>query len=188
VKIPFAAALVAALAIPSLARAETIGLRIGVEAPLWTHDKNRPSGNQSFTIGDTVQPAIDALLTYKPDPILGFEFEFREGFSSSGGANYRRTGTAIGPGLRIQPDGSPLYIRASLPIHVEPNPVTLGLRGAVGFDIPIAVIGLYIEGAVDTSLVGGAVANLGGTSTSTKDVGPFDLTVISAGAGVRFAF
>jgi hypothetical protein len=71
---------------------------------------------------------------------------------------------------------------------VEPSPVTLGLRGAVGLDIPIAVIGLYIEGAVDTSLVGGAVANLGGTSTSTKDVGPFDLTVVSVGAGVRLAF
>jgi hypothetical protein len=186
VKIPYAAALLAVLALPSIARAETIGVRLGVEAPLWTHDKNRPSGNQSYTIGDTLQPAINVLLSYKPDPIFAFEAEFREGFASSGGTNYSRTGTAIGPGLRIQPDGSPIYIRASLPIHVEPSPVTVGLRGAVGFDIPIAVIGLYLEGAVDTSLAGGTVTGLGGTSA--PNVGPFDLTTISAGAGLRFAF
>jgi hypothetical protein len=186
VKITFAIALLATLAVPSLARADTVGLRIGVEAPLWTHDKNRGT-NQSYSIGDSLQPAINALLSYKPDPLLAFDLEFREGFAHTGD-NYSRTGTAIGPGLRLQPSGFPLYVRASVPIHVEPSPVTVGLRGAVGFEIPLVVLSIYAEGAVDTTLAGGAVANLSGAGTSTSNVGFGDLTTISAGTGLWFKF
>jgi hypothetical protein len=185
VRIPFAIALLVAVAVPSLARAEGVGLRVGLEAPLYTHN-SVGNTSQSYNIGDTLQPAINALLTYKADPVFGFEVEFREGFASTGGTNYSRTGTAIGPGLRIQPDGSPLYLRAALPVHVEPSPVTVGLRGAVGFDIVFAVVGIYLEGAVDTSLAGGTVTNLAGTSSD--NVGPFDITTVSAGAGLAFKF
>lgn len=188
-KIPVAIALFAAVAVavPSAARAETVGIRLGVEAPLYTH--NKISGTStSYNIGDTFQPAIDGLLSYKPDPLIAFEAEIREGFASTGGSNYSRTGTAIGPGLRLQPSGFPLYVRASLPIHVEPSPVVMNLRGAAGLEFPIAVVSIYLEGAVDTSLVGGSIPNPTGATTTSTSIGAFDLTSVSAGAGLWFKF
>jgi hypothetical protein len=187
VKIPFAIALLAAAVVPSVARADTVDLRVGVEAPLWTHDKNRAT-SQSYSIGDTLQPALNVLLGFKTNPLLAFDLEFREGFASTGGTNFSRTGTAIGPGLRLQPTGFPVYVRASVPIHVEPSPVTVGLRGAAGLEFSLVVVSLYLEGAVDTTLAGGSVANLSGTSTSTSNVGFGDLTTISGGAGLWFKF
>ncbi|GAC1345884.1 MAG: hypothetical protein NVS2B9_20360 [Myxococcales bacterium] len=186
--ISFAALLLAATtAIPSTARAEEFGLRIGLEAPIYT--STRYSGRtQSYNIGDTLQPAINAILTYKPDPVVGFDLEFREGFYHSGDSNkYSRTGTAIGPGLRFSAPLLPVYARVSLPIHVEPSPVVVGLRGAAGLEFGVAVVALYIEAAVDTSLVGGAIAGPTGTSTG-PNVKPFDLTTVSMGTGLRFTF
>jgi hypothetical protein len=182
----FAALLLAAAAIPSVAQAEEFGLRIGVEAPIYSHVKGAyPS--QSYSIGDSLQPAINAIITYKPDPIVGFDLEIREGFAHTGGNKYDRTGTAIGPGLRFSVPLVPLYARVSLPIHVEPSPVVVGLRGAAGLEFGIPVVSLYLEAAIDTSLVGGAVSGLTGTSTG-PNVGPFDQTTISVGTGLRFAF
>lgn len=182
--IPFAAALLATLAIPSLARAETFGVRLGLEAPLYTHNKINGQST-SYTIGDSLQPAVNVLLSYKPDPLFAFEAELREGFAHTGN-NYDRTGTAIGPGIRLQPLAVPVYVRASLPIHVEPSPVVVGLRGAAGLELGLVAFSLYLEGAADFSLVGGSVTNLAGTSSS--NIGPFDQTVISAGGGVWFKF
>jgi hypothetical protein len=185
--ISFAALLLAAAAIPSTARAEEFALRIGVEAPVYT--TQRYAGKTySYNIGDTLQPAINAIITYKPDPIVGFELEFREGFAHTGGSGYSRTGTAIGPGLRFSAPLLPLYARVSLPIHVEPSPVVVGLRGAAGLEFGVAIVNLYLEGAVDTSLVGGAIG-AGPLATATgPNVGPFDLTTVSLGTGLRFAF
>src|SRR5258708_4076342 len=74
-------------------RAETYALRLGLEAPLYTH--NSITGRStSYTIGDTLQPAVDVLLSYKPFPLVAFEAELREGFASTG-SGYNRTGTAI---------------------------------------------------------------------------------------------
>lgn len=179
----FAAALVA-FAVPSVAHAEMFGFRAGLEAPLYTHNKVN-NQSSSYTIGDSLQPAVNVLLSYKPDPVFAFEAEFREGFAHTG-SNYNRTGTAIGPGIRLQPLDVPVYVRASLPIHVEPSPVVVGLRAAAGLDIGLVAFSLYLEGAVDFSLVGGSVTNLAGTSSS--NIGPFDQDVISAGAGVWFRF
>jgi|GEM_PF-345057 len=185
-KLSIPLALLAAALLPLAAHAETAAVRVGLEAPLYTRYK--ANGNStSYSIGDSLQPAINLLLSYKPDPVLAFEVEFREGFAHTGD-NYSRTGTAIGPGLRLSPAGLPLYVRASLPIHVEPSPVVVGLRAAGGLEIPLAVLSLYLEVAVDTSLVGGAVANNGGTSTGSSNVGPFDITTVSGGGGVWFKF
>jgi hypothetical protein len=184
--ISFAALLLAAAAIPSAAHAEEWGLRIGVEAPIYSHYKYSNT-SQSYSIGDTLQPAINAIITYKPDPVVGFDLEFREGFTHTGSGPYSRTGTAIGPGLRFSAPLLPIYARVSLPIHVEPSPVVVGLRGAAGLEFGIAVVSLYLEGAVDTSLVGGAVTSLNGTSTG-PNVGPFDQATVSVGTGLRFTF
>jgi hypothetical protein len=174
-------------AVPSSARAETIGVRAGLEAPIYT--KIASSGfSQSYTIGDTLQPAVNILLTYKPLPVVGFDFEFREGFAHTGSSNqYSRTGTAIGPGLHLSAPGLPLFVRASLPIHVEPSPVVMGLRGAAGLEFSLVLLSIYAEAVVDTSLVGGAVSNAAGTA-SGPNVGPFDQTVISLGTGVWLKF
>jgi hypothetical protein len=90
--------------------------------------------------------------------------------------------------LRLQPTGFPVYVRASLPIHVEPSPVVMNLRGAAGLEFPIAVVSIYLEGAVDTSLVGGSIETPTGTTTTSRSIGAFDLTTVSAGAGLWFKF
>lgn len=185
-KTAFAAlCLAAAAAVPSSARAETVGLRLGLEAPLYTH--NSVSGaSRSYSIGDSLQPAINALISYKPLPVMSFDIELREGFAHTGGSSYDRTGTAIGPGITLSAPVLPVYVRASLPIHVEPSPVVVGLRGAAGLEFSFVVASIYLEAAVDTSLAGGSINNAAGTSS--PNVGTFDLTTISGGAGVWFKF
>jgi len=164
----------------SPARAETYALRLGLEAPLYTHFSSS-GASTSYTIGDTLQPAVDVLLSYKPLPIVAFEVELREGFAGTG-TGYQRTGTAIGPGLRISAPVLPVYARASLPIHVEPSPVFVGFRAAGGLEFSLVVLSIYLEAAVDFSLVGGSVA------TGASNIGPFDETSVSGGAGVWFKF
>ena len=180
------AAILAAAVLPSTAHAEDYALRLGLEAPLYTHSKYNGQSN-SYSIGDTLQPAINLLLSYKPDPVLAFEIEAREGFAHTGDGRYDRTGTAIGPGLRLSAPLLPVYVRASLPIHVEPSPVVVGLRAAGGLEFSLIAFSIYLEVAVDTSLVGGSVNGLNGTSTGSN-VGPFDLTTVSAGSGIWFKF
>lgn len=174
------AALLFSTALP--AHAETYALRLGLEAPLYTHDAiTRRSTN--YSIGDTLQPAVDVLLSYKPFPVVAFEAELREGFASTG-SGYQRTGTSIGPGLRISLPVLPVYARASLPIHVEPNPVFVGFRAAGGLEFSLVVVSLYIEAAWDFSLVGGNAA----TGPTASNVGPFDQNSVSGGAGLWFKF
>jgi hypothetical protein len=167
----------------SPARAETFALRLGVEAPLYTRD-NTTGRSTSYTIGDTLQPAVDLLVSYKPFPVVAFEGELREGFTSTG-TGYKRTGTAIGPGLRISLPVLPVYARASLPIHVEPSPVFVGFRAAGGLEFSLVLLSIYLEAALDFSLVGGNIAT---GPTTSNSVGPFDLTSVSGGAGVWFKF
>ena len=174
------AALLFMTALP--ARAETYALRLGLEAPLYTHVSST-GVSTSYTIGDTLQPAVDVLLSYKPFPLVAFEAELREGFASTG-SGYKRTGTAIGPGLRISMPVLPLYARASLPIHVEPSPVFVGFRAAGGLEFSLVVVSIYLEAALDFTLVGGSVA----TGPTASNIGPFDMTSVSGGAGLWFKF
>lgn len=181
---------VAAAAVPAAARAETIGVRLGLEAPIYTH-WSVTGATQSYTIGDTLQPAVNILLSYKPLPLISFDAEFREGFTHtgsnrSGQVPFNRTGTAIGPGVTLSAPLIPIYVRASLPIHVEPSPVVVGLRGAAGLELSFVIASLYLEAAVDTSLAGGSINNAQGTST--PNVGAFDLTTVSLGTGIWFKF
>jgi hypothetical protein len=178
---------VAAAAVPGAARAETIGIRGGFEAPIWTR-WSTTGLTQSYTIGDTLQPAVNILLSYKPLPIISFDAEFREGFTHTGNGHppFSRTGTSIGPGVTLSVPLLPIYARASLPIHVEPSPVIVGLRGAAGLELSFVIASLYLEAAVDTSLAGGSPN--GPAGVSTPNVGTFDLTTVSLGAGVWFKF
>jgi hypothetical protein len=165
-KFALASALAVVLAAP-LARAD-IGIRAGLEAPLVTH-----SSAGSISISDGIAPALDVLLSYYPAGIIGFDIEGREGFAGTG--NWTRTGTAIGPGITINPPIIPLYLRASLPIHFEPGDVTFGLRAATGLSINLLILSIYLEGAVDFPLAG-------------NNVTAFNVQTFSLGGGVWFKF
>ncbi len=158
------------LAVPSAAHA-TIGLRAGLEAPLVTHTSN---GTYGFT--DSLQPAIDLMLSAYPSSLLGFDVELREGFAGTGSSAFsHRTGTSVGPGITLSPPLLPVYVRAALPIHIEPGDVTFGLRAAAGLSFNLVVLSIYVEGAADFPLAG-------------NNVTPFNTQQFSAGAGVWFKF
>ena len=172
-------AVAVAAAAPRSAHAE-IGLRLGLEAPLVTHQNSRTVGTVTVsggtsTFADSLQPSLTGLLSYyPPGGIVGFDIEVLEGFAHTGD-NYRRLGTAIGPGITLSPPVIPIYIRASLPIHLEPDDVFFGVRAAAGLSLNLAVLSLYLEGAVDFPLAG-----------TNNDA--FSRQTLSLGAGVWFKF
>src|SRR5260370_7438965 len=74
---------VAVLAGSGISNAEGIGLRVGLESPIYSHaDQNGQS--LSFSIGDTFQPAIDVLLEYYMNSFVALGLEGREGFLATG--------------------------------------------------------------------------------------------------------
>ena len=168
-------AVAVAAAAPRSAHAE-IGLRLGLEAPLVSHYNGRNGSASSTTsFADSIQPSLTGLLSYyPPGGIVGFDVEVLEGFAHTGD-NYKRLGTSIGPGITFSPPVIPLYVRASLPIHVEPDDVYFGVRGAAGLSFNLVVLRLYLEGAVDFPLAG-------------SNVDAFSYQRLSLGAGVWFRF
>ena len=164
--------LAAASAAPLAAHAGQIGLRVGLEAPLVTHTS--AGGGTTYSIGDSLQPAINVLLSAYPTSVLGFDAEFREGFASTG-TGYERTGTSIGPGVTFNPPLLPVYVRGSLPIHLEPHDVTFGLRAAAGFSFNLVLLSIYLEGALDFPLAG-------------NNVTAFNTQILSLGGGAWFKF
>jgi hypothetical protein len=60
--------------------------------------------------------------------------------------------------------------------------VFVGFRAAGGLEFSLVVLSVYLEAAVDFSLVGGSVA------TGASNIGPFDETSVSGGGGVWFKF
>ena len=114
------------------------------------------------------------LISAYPAGILGFDAEIREGFAATGNG-YVRQGTSIGPGITINPPVLPLYLRASLPIHIEPGDVRFDLRGAAGFSFNLVLLSIYLEGALDFPLAGNGVS-------------AFNSQQLSLGGGVWFKF
>ena len=156
---------VAAFAIPMVANAGEIGLRIGLETPMYTH-QSQNGQSTTFSIGDTFQPTINVLVEYYPIGMIGLGLEAREGFLATGtisncvGANcgYRRTGTSLGPNLTLDLAPIPLYVRAAVPIHVEPDPVRLDFRVAGGLKLGLSVFSIYLELLGDFPLAGSGVS------------------------------
>ncbi len=165
------AAALLACSFASAASAE-VGVRAGLEAPIFTHDSR--AGGSTVTCADSLQPAVDVLLSYFPIATIGLDVEFREGFAATG-SGYARTGTAIGPGLTFSFPLFPVYVRGSFPVHLEPGAVAIDLRAAAGLAIKLALVSLYVEAAAELSL-------------AAKGLGDLDTQQLSLGAGLWFKF
>src|SRR5712692_7217702 len=147
----------AAVAFPMIANAGDFGLRVGLETPLYSHvGQNGPIPPLSFSIGDSFQPAIDVLVEYYPIGMIGVGLEVREGFAATG--SYRRTGTSFGPNLTLDLAPIPVYFRAAIPIHVEPDPVRLEFRAGGGLKLGLSVFSIYLELLGDFPLAGSGVS------------------------------
>lgn len=144
-----------------------IGIRVGLESPLYTHaDQNGQS--VSFSIGDTFQPAINVLLENYLNNFIALGLEGREGFAATGSSptvsgcvggacKYQRTGTFLGPNLTLDLGPLPIFLRASVPFHIEPSPFHIDFRAAGGLKIGVPFISFYAEVLADFPLGGGGV-------------------------------
>jgi hypothetical protein len=169
---------IAALATPAVGYGSEIGLRLGLETPVYTHySQNGVSG--SFSLGDTFRPSITALLEYYPIGLLGIGLEGRVGFLATGtmpncvGTNcsYQRTGTSIGPNATLDFSPLPVYGRAAIPIHIEPGDVRMDFRLAGGARFAI----FYAELTADFPLAG-------------NNISAFSTQQLGLGAGLWFKF
>ena len=149
-----AAALLALCAAPTAARADW-GLRVGGEVPLATHVND----GGSYDISNGIQPALDVLVLKGPNDFIGFGLEGNVGFASTG--SLTRTGTAVGPALILNIPVLPLFARASLPIHLEPGDVSVGLRLGAGLQFNLPFIGIYLEATADMPFAGSSQKFLG---------------------------
>jgi hypothetical protein len=185
-KLSLAATLFAAafFAVPGAARADGLGLRIGPEVELVYHTP----GNGTQTITDNFPVAANLMLSYYlPSDILSIDLEVAEGFwlSKPNGISDSRIGTILRPGIRINPPVVPIYFRGAVPILVEsPTPGAsgqYGLRLGAGFNIPLVLFKIYIEGDVD-------FPSIGGGDFGTTRPGAFDTWQFVANAGLDFRF
>ena len=164
----------AAALIPAAARAD-VALRLGAETILAHHDST--SGTSS--IADSFQPSANVMLSYAPISILSIAGELSERFTTNpppGGSN--RLGTSVRLGITLSPPILPIYVRAAIPLHLEPSPFLAGARVGVGLTLlSLVVAKIYLEGDADFPLFGG-----------DKSPSAFSAQDFSLGAGVAFIF
>lgn len=161
------------LATPLAARAD-IGLRLGGEAGIAHHDSSGTS-----VITDHWPIALDGMLSYwLPGNILSIDGEISEAIllNPPNGVSARQ-GTTFRVGATFSPPVLPVYIRAAIPLHLEPSPFLAGLRLGAGLTLPLVLFKLYLEADADFPLAGGAGAP-----------GAFSAQDLSLGAGVAFRF
>jgi len=177
-KLVLAAALLAA---PLAARAD-VGLRLGLEANVATHDD---AG--THWISDNWPFAGNVMLSYwTPGSFLSFDLEVAEQFflSSPAGAS-SRIGTVVRPGVRITPPLLPIYIRGALPINVETatgERELLDARLGVGLNIPLVLFKIYLEADADFPLT--SKTRTGGGS----NISAFNYQAFYVGGGLDFRF
>lgn len=172
------------LAVPSVARAEIFGVRVGAEAPLYTYASKTAGGTTSYSISDTFQPAINVLVGFQILPFLNLGVEGREGISASNGGT--RTGTFLGPSITFGSGGGGFFNRTALPIHLEPGGRYVTIRNATGLAVSISAVSIYAEGLFDYSFSGNyfalAAGNVQGLANASYTV------ALGAGAGLWLRF
>jgi len=154
-----AIAVAAALALAPLAARADLGVRVGGDATIAYHVQNQGTS----VITDTWPLGVDFMLSYwLPGDIVSIDAEIAEQFfASPRNSGQGRIGTVFRPGFRVSPPIIPLYFRAAVPINFE-QPDGQGrerydLRLGAGFNIPLVLFKIYVEGDADFPLGGGDV-------------------------------
>jgi len=174
---------VSALLASGASNADGLGIRAGLESPLYTH-ASQNGLSASYSLGDTFQPAINLLVEHYLTGFVGLGLEFREGFLATGSnpspsncvssaCQYQRTGTFLGPNLTL--DLGLIFVRAAVPFHIEPSPFHVDLRAAGGLKFGVPFISFYAELLADFPLAGDGV-----NAFSTQQFG------IAAGVWLKF--
>jgi hypothetical protein len=169
------------LAAPLAARAD-VGLRLGLEANVATHNNTGTSW-----LGDNWPFAGNVMLSYwTPGSFLSFDLEVAEQFFlSSPAGRSSRIGTVVRPGVRISPPLLPIYFRGALPINVETatgSRELLDARVGVGLNIPLLLFKIYLEADADFPLTSKTNAS-GGSNISA-----FNQQAFQIGGGLDFRF
>ncbi|HWE24575.1 MAG TPA: hypothetical protein VG496_11625 [Myxococcales bacterium] len=163
----------AAFAIAALAAAPAnaqVKLRLGGEAQL-LHHVNSPDSTTWIT--DQFRPSIVGMLGFYVLPFLSIDGELAEAFQTNPPAGQSsRIGTTFRLGATIEPPFLPFYLRAAIPVYLEPGDAFVSMRGAIGTTIGPPVVHLYLELAADFPL--------GGAGHSF-----FDEQTVSVGAGLQ---
>ena len=169
------AAAAAAALIPGAARAD-LAVRLGAELVLAHHDSN---GGGTTSIADSLQPSANLMLSYSPISILSFDGELSEKFKTNPApTESSRQGTTVRLGITLSPPILPIYLRAAVPLHLEPSPFFAGARLGVGLTLlSLVVAKIYLEGDADFPLFGG-----------TNSPSAFSAQDFSLGAGVALIF
>jgi len=151
-------------------------VRLGAETQLVEHVNNPPAGASSTTwLTDQWRPSIVGMLGFYVLPFLSIDGELAEAFRVNPPAGQdSRIGTTFRLGATLEPPLLPFYLRAAVPLHLEPSPFVASMRAAIGtlFGPPVAK--LYLELAADFPLGGGSGA---------PDF--FSTQTISVGAGLQ---
>lgn len=169
----------AAFAVAALAAAPAhaqVKIRLGAETQILEHVNNPPAGASSTTwLTDRWRPSVVGMLGFYVLPVLSIDAELAEAFQVNPPAGQdSRLGTTFRLGATFEPPLLPFYLRAAVPLHLEPSPFVASMRAAIGtlFGPPVAK--LYIELAADFPLGGGSGA---------PDF--FSTQTISLGAGLQ---
>jgi hypothetical protein len=165
-----AAFAIATLAFAAPANAQ-VKIRLGAETQILDH-VNTPSTTTWLT--DQWRPSIVGMLGFYVLPILSIDGEIAEAFQVNPPAGQSsRLGTTFRLGATLSPPVIPFYIRAAVPLHLEPGDFFASMRAAIGTTIGPPVAKLYIELAADFP-ISGAGHSFGDEQT------------FSVGAGIQF--
>jgi hypothetical protein len=172
------AAFACAFAVVALAAAPAnaqFKIRLGAETQILDHVNNPPAGASSTTwLTDQWRPSIVGMLGFYVLPILSIDGEIAEAFQVNPPAGQSsRLGTTFRLGATLSPPVIPFYIRAAVPLHLEPGDFFASMRAAIGTTLGPPVAKLYLELAADFPL-GGAGHSFG------------DQQTVSVGAGLQF--
>ncbi|MFL5309989.1 MAG: hypothetical protein ACJ79H_05985 [Myxococcales bacterium] len=163
----------AAFAVAALAAAPAqaqVKIRLGAETQVLDH-VNSPSTTTWLT--DEWRPSVVGMLGFYVLPVLSIDAELAEAFRVNPPAGQdSRIGTTFRLGATFEPPLLPFYVRAAVPLHLEPGDFFASMRAAIGTVIGPPVAKLYLELAADFPLGGGG-----------RDF--FSQQTISVGAGLQ---
>jgi hypothetical protein len=113
------------------------------------------------------------MLGYYVLPFLSIDAEIAEAFRVNPGPGQdSRIGTTFRLGATLDPPLLPFYLRAAVPLHLEPGDFFASMRAAIGTTIGPPLAKLYLELGADFPL-GGAGHDF------------FDQQTVYVGAGLQ---